>query len=144
MHATRKGCFFEYDGGNEFFSFDTYDRIMSVIDSLIDLHGFDLTQMPDAASLKMIDPVKSDDLECIVNALTNKIRNKRLEYNITQEQLSKVTGLSVRTIRHMESSNASMSLNNFIKVLKALDLDYILSEFEVDLPLRQRAPRLHL
>ena len=129
----------EYDGGTEFFDFKTYEDTLSLVKIVIKMNDFDLIKMPDVTNIKNFDAIEQDDIKCLMNSITNKLKNKRLEYNISQKQLAIIAGISPNTIRNMESNNFSITLENFIKVLKSLDLDHLLSDFEVCSPTRKRS-----
>lgn len=54
-------------------------------------------------------------------ALGRRLARERLSRNITQPQLATEAGISVRTVRRLES-DAGVSLDSFIRVLMALKL----------------------
>lgn len=56
----------------------------------------------------------------IIN-LNERIKNYRIEYPLTQAELSEKSGLSLRSIQLFENG-ADIKLSNFIKILEALDL----------------------
>lgn len=62
----------------------------------------------------------------------SRIKHLRLESGITQAELSKKSGVSVRTIINIESGK-DVSFSNFIAVLRSLnaleELDMVLSTF---------------
>ena len=129
---------FEYDGGTEFFAYGIYGKLLSVVTIVAEMNGYIVTKMPSVESIVILKDVKHDDIDCMLNAIANKVKNKRLGYNISQVQLATICGLSRRTIQNMED-DAIVTLPHFIRILKALDLDHVLSELEVDVPMRQRA-----
>jgi len=51
----------------------------------------------------------------------DRIQNHRLKLNITQQELSEKTGLSLSLIQRVEKG-ASISLINFVKVLRGMQL----------------------
>lgn len=53
--------------------------------------------------------------------ITRKITRYRIESSVTQKDLSISTGLSLRSIQRFEAGN-DISLENFLKILVALDL----------------------
>ena len=133
-----KRIIFEHDGGTDFFSYEIYDKLMSMINILIEINKFQTKRMPPIENIRNIQVIKNDDIEDLLISLSNKIRYKRLEYNISQGQMGKITGVDIKTIRRMEKRCAG-TVPNFIRILRVLDLDGILSEFEVNMPQRQRA-----
>jgi len=136
-----KRIIYDYDGGTEFFDYTIYDKIMEIVKNVLGILQYPINKMRPIVDIKNIKNRKSvedDEIETLLVSITNKIRNKRLGYNMTQKQLAKVTGLGIRTIRYLEA-NRKINLTTFIKVLKALDLDYLFSELEVDIPSRERA-----
>lgn len=59
------------------------------------------------------------------------IRKKREEYNLTQEQLAKKAGISIKHLSNIEISNVkSVGLKTLVSIAKALDtsLDYLLMD----------------
>lgn len=138
LHAAceNKRVIFEYDGGTEFFDYVIYDKLLSIVNNLVEINQFQIEKIAPISSIKNVTLVQ-DDIDCLLNALTRKMKNKRLSYNISQEKLAKITGVSLNTIKNTESTG-NVTLVSFVKILKALDLDSILSEFEVETPLRKR------
>lgn len=136
--CNKKRVFFDYDGGTEFFSYEVYEKLLFVANTIVEINKLKISRMPPIEDIKVFEVVKSNDVELLLNSLTNKLKHKRLEYNITQKQLAKITGMSIRTIQRMEDSGV-ITLINFIRILKALDLDSILSEFQIDIPEKQRS-----
>lgn len=72
--------------------------------------------------------------EQIEKFLCNQMKNCRLGLNITQAQLAAEAGIDVRTIRRLELGEG-VSLDTFIRVLKALklqgNLNHLLPDFSV-------------
>lgn len=60
----------------------------------------------------------SDQIE---GFLCSQLKNLRLTWNFTQAQLAKESGVAIGTIRRLEEGK-SVSLNTFIRILMALDL----------------------
>ena len=56
----------------------------------------------------------------IIEDIANKIKRKRLAMNLSQEELSKKTGISVHAISNIENGK-SFSLDNLIKIMRALN-----------------------
>lgn len=143
FHSTcsKQRIIFAYDGGTEFFAYSTYDDIIVVVNTVAKLKAYKITKMPITAILSAKEIVAVDDVGQLINLMAVKVRDKRLGYNITQAELAKICGIGVRTVRYLEASRA-VTLDTFVRVLKALDLDYIFSELEVDTPYRERAGRM--
>ncbi len=59
--------------------------------------------------------------EAIVASLCARVEATRLARNITRAELAQRSGVSIRTLARLEAGQ-SVSLNNFVRVLKALDL----------------------
>lgn len=51
------------------------------------------------------------------------LKNARIEQGYTQNQLSQVTGFTLRTIQYWERGGKSISLENAEKVLNALKME---------------------
>ena len=62
---------------------------------------------------------KTDDE--IINEIANRIKKLRIEKNISQELLSKKTGLSIHTISNIENGK-SFTIENLIKIMRVLDI----------------------
>ncbi len=77
-----------------------------------------------------IDWVKMSDA-AIVKQLGNFIKHTRIQQNITQAQLAKMAGLNRWTISQIENGG-SITLTTLIQVLRALDVLYVLNNFEID------------
>lgn len=60
--------------------------------------------------------------EMIENALSQRIEDTRLRYNITQNDLAKEAGVSRSTITRLAQEGKGISLDSFIRILKALKL----------------------
>jgi len=133
-----KRIIYEYDGGTEFFDYCIYEKAMEIVKDVALINEYTIDKMAPIVDIKGLQDIKTDEIELLLNALCNKIKNKRLGYNMTQNQLAKVTGIGLRTIRNIEN-DGNTTLPNFIRVLKALDLDYILSDLEVETPMKERA-----
>lgn len=63
--------------------------------------------------------------------LAYKIKYERNKRNISQEQLSELTGLGVATIRNLERGLGNITVKNLCKIANILDLDLgILTNFK--------------
>ncbi len=70
---------------------------------------------------------KSLSDEQILTELTQRVKQRRLNLNITQEELSKRAGVHVQTIKNFESGKTT-TLFTFIQILRAFgDLDALSS-----------------
>lgn len=58
----------------------------------------------------------------MVNNISERIRNYRIAYPLTQAQLAERSGVSLRSIQLFENG-ADIKWNNLVKILSALDLD---------------------
>ena len=52
-----------------------------------------------------------------------RIRKRRLELHLSQEQLAEKAGISVNTLSRLECGQSSTSINKFRRILLALDAD---------------------
>ena len=75
--------------------------------------------------------------ETIEDALSERIEAIRLSRNITQSRLAKAAGVSRSTITRLAQTGKGISLDSFIRILKALDLE---SQLELLLPLPAESP----
>ncbi|MDY8136170.1 helix-turn-helix transcriptional regulator [Aquimarina sp. 2201CG5-10] len=67
--------------------------------------------------------------EQILSELTQRVKQKRLNLNITQEELSKRAGVHVQTIKNFESGKTT-TLLTFIQIVRAFgELDALDSFF---------------
>ena len=76
----------------------------------------------------------SDDK--IEASLCTRLESERLRQNITQAELARQAGISVRTVRRMEKGEG-ISLATFIRVLKALRIE---DRLEALLPQQEISP----
>ncbi len=58
----------------------------------------------------------------MVNNISERIRNYRIAYPLTQAQLAERSGVSLRSIQLFENG-ADIKWNNLVKILSALNLD---------------------
>ncbi|MCH5303473.1 MAG: helix-turn-helix transcriptional regulator [Ruminococcus sp.] len=67
-------------------------------------------------------------------ALGKRIKNKRKEKHLTQEQLSEICDLSAAHIGHIERGTRILSVDVLVRLSKALDvsLDYLLFDVVSD------------
>lgn len=66
----------------------------------------------------------------IVTQIGNFVKKNRLQQNITQAKLAEMTGLNRWTISKLENGE-SVNLASLIQILRALDVLYVLNQFEV-------------
>lgn len=76
-----------------------------------------------------IDWVQMTDV-AIVEQIGRFIKHIRLDKNITQAQLAQAAGLNRWTISQIENGE-SVTLTSLIQILRALDILYVLNDFEV-------------
>lgn len=74
--------------------------------------------------------VKMTDI-AIISQIGSFIKHTRLNKNITQAQLAKTSGLNRWTIGQIENGE-SVTLSSLIQLLRALDVLYVLNNFEVN------------
>ena len=75
-----------------------------------------------------------------IDSLGKLVRDYRIEFPLTQQELAEKCGLSLRTIQNLESGK-DIRLDSFIKVLMVLGLDRNLSMLIPDVGDR---PSVHL
>lgn len=63
--------------------------------------------------------LKTDDE--IVKEISSRIKKLRIEKNISQELLSRKTGISIHTISNIENGK-SFTIENLIKIMRVLDI----------------------
>lgn len=68
--------------------------------------------------------------QAILNEMGNFIQQKRISMEITQKDLAERAAISRSTLSLMERGE-SISLINFIKILRILDALYVLQSFKV-------------
>ena len=73
--------------------------------------------------------VKMSDVTIVEN-LGKFIKHIRIQQNITQVQLAKMAGLNRWTIGQIENGE-SITLTSLIQILRALDVLYVLDDFEI-------------
>ncbi len=61
-------------------------------------------------------------------AISNKIKEKRNQLGVSQEQLSEILDLSVGTIKSIEQNIRSPSLVTLIRITRALKMSIFLSD----------------
>ena len=74
------------------------------------------------------------DINIDYKALGKRIKNKRKEKHLTQEQLSEICDLSTAHIGHIERGTRIMSVDVLVRLSRALDvsLDYLLFDSVTD------------
>ena len=70
--------------------------------------------------------------EAIENALSERIEELRLQRNITQSRLAREAGVSRSTITRLVQQGKGISLDSFIRILKALQLAHNLESLLPD------------
>lgn len=56
-------------------------------------------------------------------SIGQQVKNRRSEFNLTQEQLADLAGVAVRTVHEIEHDKASLRLDSLVPVLEALGLE---------------------
>lgn len=74
--------------------------------------------------------------EAILKELGARLKNLRLSRNVGQEQFSKVSGVSLRTLSRLENGSA-VSIDAVLNVMRALE---IVDRLESMLPLEEISP----
>ena len=59
--------------------------------------------------------------QAILNELSKRVKNYRLDMELSQAEFARKAGVSLRSIVNLESG-ADVKFSNFIKILKALEL----------------------
>ena len=72
--------------------------------------------------------------------LGERIKNTRVASEMAQEELSKRTGVSIKTLSRLENGT-SIQLDSFIKVLLALDLE---DKIELLVPDQKERPTVYM
>lgn len=73
----------------------------------------------------------------VLSEIGNRIRMRRFQMNLTQDEIASIAGVSPLTVFNLEKGN-SVSLSNFIRVLRALGL---LDNLSLLLPDTQLTPQ---
>lgn len=73
----------------------------------------------------------------ILAEIGDRIRMRRFQMNLTQDEIASIAGVSPLTVANLEKGR-SVSLSNFIRILRALGL---LDNFSFLLPDNQLTPR---
>ena len=128
---------FEHDGGTEFFSYENYHEAKAMMKRLAELHGDSVTELSLAQMLRE-SYVDDNDVDLLLEGLMHKVKCRRLELDITQRQLAMITGLGRSTIKNLETQGIT-TLKNFIKIMKALDMDHVFAEWEAIVVNKKRA-----
>lgn len=55
--------------------------------------------------------------------LGNRIRNRRIERNLSQETVAEMADISANTVSRIEGGRSAMSIEIFIKLVQILDMD---------------------
>ena len=80
----------------------------------------------------------------LLNAVGNRIAKRRIEMNLTQEELAEKADTSVGVISSAERGTKSIRIENLIKLSEALDVstDYLLKGTFTDMQLNELSLRL--
>ncbi len=55
--------------------------------------------------------------------IINILKNRRKELNLTQNDLSELSGIGLRTIKEIESSDGNPTLGTIIKILEVMGME---------------------
>jgi hypothetical protein len=124
-----------YEGGTEFFSHKLFDEAVCIARAVCRINSF---QTVPFVRERQEDPI--DETNLIVEAFANKIRARRLELNLRQADVAKLAGVAKSTIERIEKRGQA-TFYNMVAVLRALNLEYLLSQLEISAPLRQRSAK---
>ena len=69
----------------------------------------------------MIDWNKESNRQ-LIKIIGGSIKARRLQQNITQEQLSKLSGVSLASVTRFETGKGNISLQNLFSILKTLNM----------------------
>jgi hypothetical protein len=109
---------FRYDGGTEIFRDTKYEQVLDVLKAISNLNGECLKQLsiPDEAS---------DGVDNVISMMTIRLssilRQQRVSLGLKQSDLSKLSGLSVKAIRALETSRGS-TIDSLFRILISLDI----------------------
>lgn len=56
-------------------------------------------------------------------ALGNRIRERRMELNLSQEKVAEMAGISTNTVSRIEGGHSAMSIEIFINLVQILEMD---------------------
>ena len=103
-------------GGTEFFDYSCFEMVISAVENLARVAGYELRiyQAPAASALL-------SDVARVASRVAEILRFRRLEMNITQANLAEACGVSAGTIKRVESAE-SVSVACLYKVCLALGL----------------------
>lgn len=122
-----------YDGGTEFFSQDYFQEAQDIARSVSRINGHKIVPFVRERQRSEID-----EAELIVASFSKKIRARRLDLNLSPQDLANLANISKRTVERIESRGQT-TFYHLVSVLRQLDLDYLFAELELDIPFRQRA-----
>lgn len=67
--------------------------------------------------------------DSLIAIIRKTAKRRRIQKNISQEKLAALSKVSLASITRFETGKGSISLNNFISILNALDMSEALKEF---------------
>lgn len=117
---TRHRVLFPFNGGTEFFAMEHYTATLEMCSLLATTHEavFETIDVTDSSGTLF----EWNEEHRNIQTIGESVRRKRLELNITQDQLSASTGVSRRTITRLEGGNGS-TLESALKILNALGIN---------------------
>ena len=107
---------FDYDGGTEFFKYSEYQSIMELCSSLCKFGKYSIVPFELDATLKPLAPIKIE-----TNKFATLLKRKRLELNISQTELAKVSNVSKRTVERFEKTGQA-TFENVLQMFSALGI----------------------
>lgn len=111
-----KHVVFDLDGGTEFFDFDSYGAIMELLEVICKIKRYHI--IPFVEDKTVTPPTPN---EVIIRQFSTLSKIRRLELNITQEELAKRATMSKRTVERFETLGKA-SFSNVVKILSSLGL----------------------
>lgn len=129
-----------FDGGTEFFAYPLLKEAMNIVVAVCRMRNY--KQVPFVRS-PLENPI--DETALIVQSFAAKVRARRLEMNLRQEDLARISAVSKRTVERFES-NGQTTFQNLVALLRALNLEHLLAQLEMGESLRERSrkPRKQL
>jgi DNA-binding XRE family transcriptional regulator len=125
MHAVLNGHMKikEFDGGTEFFDFYHYNNSMQL---LYDIAGINELSPEQLIVDLDVAPIGTF-IDLSLSSIGNRARARRLEMNITQDELSKLSSVSKATVCRFERGEA-VGTDTLIKIMGSLKMECSLGE----------------
>lgn len=111
-------CFFEYDGGTEFFNYSVHEDVLKMFEILSS--QYNLLKSPFPKNIKI--ECSQSCIELLLIKIGNSIKRKRVNLNISQSQLGNITGITRQTIASIENGNSGPSISSVLSILEVLKM----------------------